>query len=499
MARSVADGQVSSLFSNGWAELPILGYSWDALFFKLFGDSLFALRLSSAVLGIASVGVVALLGRELFSWRAGLLAAALLTFSHVAIHFSRVGHHYVQAMFAVVVSIYLIVLALRYGSRMAAVGAGIMLSVDIQVYYAGRVAYVIAPLIIGYVLLVSDRNLLRPRLPTLAWLVGGWIVGVAPIGAAILGDWDAFTSRTRAVLVLGGLPDTQDHVRSIYGTQDAVSILRTQLWHIVQTFNFLGDGSLQYGSWHPMLDPLSAAVIPAAVAYAALRARRAGFAICAISLVGVVIVGGVLTIDAPFWPRLIVLPPIVALLIAGFLDALWQSLVRWRPLMLPASLALLALLAGVAWGNYNWYFNEYQPRVSQSYGLAAPMDIGNYLRAITDDPAVYGISDGALYMDHQAIQLLAPNIRTCTVLDGINIASCPPMPSRDRIFIIVPTRMQFIAQIEAAYPGGSLSTLKTYTLDHASLYVYRIRQRSVAGAKVTALARRGPAPHGSTS
>ncbi len=70
MARAVADGQVASLFSNGWANLPMLGYAWEALFFKLFGDSLLSLRLASAVLGIASVLVTALLGKELFSLQA---------------------------------------------------------------------------------------------------------------------------------------------------------------------------------------------------------------------------------------------------------------------------------------------------------------------------------------------------------------------------------------------------------------------------------------------
>ncbi|MEO7761707.1 MAG: glycosyltransferase family 39 protein, partial [Casimicrobiaceae bacterium] len=164
MARSIVAGEVPSLFRNGWASLPILGYVWEALFLKLFGDSLTSLRLASAVVGIGSIALVALLGKELFNVRTGLIAAALVTFFHMHIHFSRVGHHYMQALFCLMFTLYLLVRALRYGQPLAAVGTGILLSVDVQVYFAARIAYVIVPLVVIYELLIVGRHLLRSRL-----------------------------------------------------------------------------------------------------------------------------------------------------------------------------------------------------------------------------------------------------------------------------------------------------------------------------------------------
>lgn len=472
MARSVADGQVPSLFGNGWANLPILGYAWDALFFKLFGDSLTSLRLSSAVPGLASIIVVALLGKELFTLRAGLLAAALLAVFHMHIHFSRVGHHYIQALFAVTLTLYLLVLALRYGSRLAAVGAGIALSVDIQVYYAARVAYVIVPLAVGYTLFIGERHLLRSRLEVIAWLILGWLVGVAPIGAVILGDWSAFTGRTRDVLVLGGTIDAQNHVYGYYLTHDPWIILRTQLWRVVQTFNLAGDTSLQYGSAHPMLDPISAALFPASVAYALFRGNRTGFGIALIALVGVVIVGGVLTVDPAFWPRLIILPALLALLIGALLDGVWQILDRLPRATIPALLAALALLVAVGNGNYQWYFQDFEPRVHASY-IAAPMDIGTYVRSLGDHPTLYGVSDGSLYADHEAIQLLAPNARYCTILQGVDIWQCPITPTGDRVFFVVPGKVQLLNTLKRKYPGGRLFTLRTYD-SGGKIYIYRV-------------------------
>jgi 4-amino-4-deoxy-L-arabinose transferase-like glycosyltransferase len=471
-ARAIAEGQVPSLFGYGWANLPLLGYSWDALFFKLLGDSLLSLRLSSAVLGIASVAVLALLGGELFNRRVGVIAGTLLAVSHMAVHFSRVGHHNIHAMFAVTLTVYLLVRAFRASSTLAAVAAGLLLSVDLQVYWGGRVAYVIVPLALLYFLVAGGRERLRQHLLLVAWMFGGWVVGVAPIGAVILGDWASFTARTRDVLVLGGTADTQAHVFSVYGTHDALTILKTQVWRILQTLNFSGDSSEQYGSWHPILDPLSAALLPSAVVYALLRARHPGFCLVLIGMVSALVVGGVLTIDAAFWPRLIVLPPFLALLLAAFLDDLWQALARTRWLLFPATLALLVLLGGIGWGNYQWYFQDFRRHISTN-SIAAPMYIGLYLRQFTDQPDVYGITSGDPYIDHQAIQLLAPQARLCNILTGISVATCALPKSRDHIFVITTSRAGAIGQIMALHPGGTLTMIKSFD-DGTAIQAYRV-------------------------
>lgn len=473
-ARGVAQGQYLTLFTNGWASLPLLGYSWDALFFKLFGDSLTSLRLSSAVLGLGSIVVVALLGRELFSVRAGLVAAALLTVFHVHIHFSRVGHHYIQALFAVTLTLYLLVLWLRHGRHLAAVGAGILLSIDLQVYYAARVAYVIVPVVIGYVLLSSERDLRRQRLPAIGWLVLGWFVGVAPIGTFILGNWSDFTERTREVLVLSGSTEARVHVYGMYGTHDSVYILRTQLWRVLQAFNRVGDSSEQYGIGHPMLDPLSAAILPAALAYAVFRVRRAGFALCLIAFASILLVGGVSTIDPPFWPRLIVIMPILALLLGAFLDGLWQVVDQVPRLRWPAAAAAFALLIAIANGNYTWYFTQFEPLI-RTNSLAVPMDVGKFLRPLHDSATAYGISNGGFYVTHQAIQLLAPQVPGCDLTLSLSLQHCATPPGHDNIFVIAPDGVSSIPALKKACPGGILTVLRRYDLGQR-FYIYRVHR-----------------------
>ncbi len=218
------------------------------------------------------------------------------------------GHHYMHAQFAVTLTLYLVVRALSLWYGTCRRGRESLLSVDLQVYFAARVAYVIVPLALAYVLLISDRSASRDRLTMLAWMALGWIVGVAPIGAVIQGDWSAFTGRTRDVLVLGGTVDAQNHVYYGYRTHNAFAILKTQVWRVLQTFNYTGDSSEQYGESAPNAGPgKRGTLFPASVAYAIFRVRQAGFAVCLIALLSIIIVGGVLTIDPAFWPRLIVI------------------------------------------------------------------------------------------------------------------------------------------------------------------------------------------------
>ena len=110
------------------------------------------------MLGLGSIVLVFFLGRELFSTTMGLLASALLTVFHGHIHFSRVGHHYIHALFAVLLTLLLLAIAVRRGWRMVMVGTGIVLGIDLQVYYAARVAYVIVPILLLFVLVTSGRG-----------------------------------------------------------------------------------------------------------------------------------------------------------------------------------------------------------------------------------------------------------------------------------------------------------------------------------------------------
>jgi len=70
---------------------PPLVFWVQHFFMKVFGDSRWAFRLPSAILGIISVWLVYLIGRKLFSQNAGLLSAALFAVTLNNVYISRTG------------------------------------------------------------------------------------------------------------------------------------------------------------------------------------------------------------------------------------------------------------------------------------------------------------------------------------------------------------------------------------------------------------------------
>ena len=77
-----------------------IGYLCDALSLRVFGASRWAMRFSSALLGVGSVAAVYFLGRRWFSERAGLFAAALMSVSGLSVQFSREARPYSALVFA---------------------------------------------------------------------------------------------------------------------------------------------------------------------------------------------------------------------------------------------------------------------------------------------------------------------------------------------------------------------------------------------------------------
>ncbi len=95
----------------GWAKIsfhdhPPLVFWVQYIFIKILGENNFAFRLPSALLGILSVYLIYLIGRKLFSEKAGLVSAVLLavTVNHVFI--SRIGLQESYVIFFFLLTLY---------------------------------------------------------------------------------------------------------------------------------------------------------------------------------------------------------------------------------------------------------------------------------------------------------------------------------------------------------------------------------------------------------
>ncbi len=103
-----------------------------------FGFSEMAVRLPSVILGIASVGLTFLLGKELFSKKVGLLAAFLLSIAPLHIYYSQEARMYVLAVFSTTLSFYFLnrlILQKKYSSIGFVLSLVLVLSSDYLAYF----------------------------------------------------------------------------------------------------------------------------------------------------------------------------------------------------------------------------------------------------------------------------------------------------------------------------------------------------------------------------
>ena len=85
------EGRTNNIFLVGWFDFPSLYFYLQSVSISIFGPTIAALRIPSALIGALTVPAVYLLGRVFFNHRTGILAGIFMAGFHYHIHFSRLG------------------------------------------------------------------------------------------------------------------------------------------------------------------------------------------------------------------------------------------------------------------------------------------------------------------------------------------------------------------------------------------------------------------------
>ncbi len=301
------DGDTPTILQHGFAEIPLLGHGWSALWTAIGGRSLAGTRLPSVAGSLVAIAACFFLTRRLYGIWPAVVAALILGTNHGFLHFSRIQAYMDPVPFQVL-GVLGLVAGLetgRYGWFALSALAGGYSALG---YHAGR----ITPLIIvflGGLLLVRYPRTARKRWPgILLWAI--LLMGV-------IGPY-AILYRTGRLNALGR-SDVFPFVHD--GRVDPQLLLQTLargLPRAVGAFWFYGDTSTQYGGGWPILFPACAALLGMAVVAAILRARDVRGLWLALWAFAVLLAGGALTIDPPFWPRLLaaIVPGIIVAAVA---------------------------------------------------------------------------------------------------------------------------------------------------------------------------------------
>ncbi|MEA3336801.1 MAG: glycosyltransferase family 39 protein [Chloroflexota bacterium] len=322
-AREILKGTTGGIIGFGWAGIPLSGFLPTASMMALTGDQgLIGLRLPSVIGGLLSIVGLFVLLLQVSTPRVAILASALLAISYAHVHFSRIAEYMDPVPLAVWMFAFML-LGLRLGRLFAMLLAGVLLAFSTLGYFAGRATPFLLLLFLLYLFLV-DRQCLRANRRGLVVLALGFLVGLGPMAFEFARHAEQIWFRVGEVFLFN--PEVIDHLANKYGLTSGWSVLLEQTQRSLLIFNVYGDSSTQFGFPRPLFDSVSAPLLVLGLAYALAHLRDWANGLLALAVLSLLLVG-ILTNNAAFWPRLVSILLPAAALAALAIDRSWQSLV----------------------------------------------------------------------------------------------------------------------------------------------------------------------------
>lgn len=426
---------------TGWLDHPALFHYLQAVPLAMIGRNGFGLRLLSVMAGVLCVPLVYVLGRRWWGPIAGLAAACFLAVAHLHVHFSRLGLNNIESTLFLL--LFLVLMTLVRPQRVTVyLLAGVTVGLAQYMYFGSRVIMIIAAVLL---LFTWRRKLTTPR--QLAVFGAGFLLAVLPLTIFFARNPDPFVSRARGVFVMSG-----DNVKHILDSDqaslpgDVLPMLSRQLQRNVSFFAGAGDRSPFYIAEVPGLDMLTTVLFWLGLALALTRLFRLP-EVTVLLVFGLgLLFGGVLTIDAPNAPRLLIVMPAVALLAALVLwraHQLLSTYPQWaKALLLVGVFALTAML------NTRIYFADFER--SLPIGNLGVDSIAREIRSAGDADGIYLLGQPILYANYGTLQFLGGE----TVQDLAGLDDVASSPGTDLLFIALPSQDETLAAVKQRWPGG---------------------------------------------
>ncbi len=360
---------------------PIFFYLMAAVF-RLFGPTVESLRLTSALIGIATVALFVLACEQWFGLQTACLAGLLLAVCRWHVTFSRIGLRAILAPLWIVLTVLAVRALVRRRSRPAAALCGATVALGGYTYQA----YWIVPLPLMLLGLVQvwrvPRRALRAAARLAPMALGAFLLVGAPLIRYALARPDYYFARAFEV------------AQSVGPARSRAAELRDNLQKVLFMLHFRSQSPAQFGfPGRPLLDPLTGVafaigafallktlrsdpipklgvllfwvcpLLPATAGdmpQAVMRALGAAPAVCLIAAVGLQSVASAVESagdragSGRAEPTPLDLPP-------------WQGGRQW-PRRCAAAVAALAIAAATGW-NYHAYFREWAGRadVDEAY------------------------------------------------------------------------------------------------------------------------------------
>ncbi len=443
-ARMLLQGDIKTFFSTSWYSIPQFFFAIPAGGLLLFGDHLWGLRMSAACLGILSLIPFFFLLHAWWGERAAFLGGLLLAVNSWFVHLQHCGVNYIQATFFAITLLAVWAYTNHRRSVELLLAGGAVMGLSLLSYQANH--------LLPILWIASQAWLFVLRKIPLRWLL---LSTALPIFLALLvvspllvhdfktsGKTEMFHSRSSGVGIWTSM--NFQHVNGVFRADgDRSLILREQTKRAFLSPILYPDTSVQYRGKMPFLDRFTAVLFILGVTVAGYRFFEPRWSVPILWIAGILLAGGAMTVDAPFYPRLAGAATLFFIPIAGVLSLSGpRSTKNQGKAAFAVSLILLALSAGV---NLFHYFKIYAETIGPQSVHYAQTQMAYQIQQRDPGETIYVINGPHFSFNSGTVRFLAgprkgldfqdplaiPNVRPCAIfVDASHRDALPALKER---------------------------------------------------------------------
>jgi SAM-dependent methyltransferase/4-amino-4-deoxy-L-arabinose transferase-like glycosyltransferase len=457
-ALAVGDGVIRNPFATAWLTNPTLPAYLLLLPLRLFGQTLFGVRILSVIVGALTIPTFYLLSRRVWGEGIALVAAILLCGAHAHLHYSRLGMNNIWDPLLIFLSLVFILIAYRQKTRRSWLWAGASFGISFYFYTSSHLLPIMLAGAFLYLLLV-DRASLKAQGRHMLAALGLALVIALPQLLYYLANEGVFMQR---VTVLGIFQSNWLGAEVARTGRSTLDLLQDQFWRAALAFHGSVDSSSSYNPGIPLFRFWSGLLLALGLVLALLRSRHFRWAMLLIWFATVILFGGALLILPPDSHRLLAALPAACLLAAAPLEWLFRRLPNQFPRLRDYALPALGLIAVLlVAGDVLFYFGPYRAdRRFADRNTEIAHEIATYLHTFEEPTTAYLYGPPTIYADFPTIPFLAPNFtlnfNLFNVQEPGGPLETPRIPDPNFVYLFLPERADELSAIQAEFPDGEL-------------------------------------------
>lgn len=423
------------------------------------GENLTAIRLLSALAGIAMIPALYLLVRDLFGRRAAVIAAFLLATSAVYIHFSRLALNIVHGPLFFCLSLWCLWRGFVAKSSLWLIMSGVMGGMALLFSFGSRLIVPVLVFVLAW-RLVLEHSAWRCWLKETALVALGGFLALSPQLAGSWYDRTKLVGRTESRLIWFDPTNwTATAERHGADSADVLRILAGQVLTSLSAFTHRRDVDDFYPFDGVSLTPgVLAPFVLLGLVFTVSRPRDLRYAFVAGWFTLPFVIGSVLTIGSGSFHRLLpaVMPGLVAA--AVFVDHLIRIL---RPRVAPVigTIATAALILALLLGGYQ-EIRTYFGRTGVSYPWALATAQARFAADLGPGSTLLSAGAPDLYANHGPTRFLGAHLAERQ--DLVNPTVTLPLPPQARtVGLFLPEgRKEWLPLLQRYYPTAAVATIQ---------------------------------------